>query len=303
MKKYNFTCDKCDKKILADEDRVVDIVNDDFDCPSCLGRSFTPKEDYSFVLKCGCDFSTSASFSELETYLNGGCPDSSPDIEAPANRHFHHITIKESNYFLYSRYLWQVQRTSANKMLSIGRNDFWEYLIHFTSSKRINEIKESDSICAKQTGYFSRTKGYGGKSLSVCLTEAPATVSDDFFKKFGSVGFVFRKSDLIHLGAQPIIHLSEKLIKTQIASKGFDDALVPFVQLYRPPKQHGAAKPYDYVFEREWRVPDDINFEDVKPVGLLFERKPTTGFFPDKRNWIAKLEMALKYGEIIIDKR
>ncbi|GEM_PF-4319271 len=144
--------------------------------------------------------------------------------------------------------------------------------------------------------------GQSKKSLSVRVTEAPATVSDDFFKKFGSVGFAFKKSDLIQLGAQPITHLSDSLIKTQIASKGFDDTLAPFVQLYRPPKRHSASKPYDYVFEIEWRVPSDILFDDAKSIGLLFERKQAEELLPEKKNWIAKTEMALNYGEKIIDK-
>jgi hypothetical protein len=112
-------------------------------------------------------------------------------------------------------------------------------------------------------------------------------------KAHGEYGFVFRKSDLMKIGGNPALYMRKPLI----VAKSFAPEVKPFVNLLRIPKIEPSQPRYDFLHEREWRVPTDIVLKSTLPFGVILPAAPRSLRFRGK-DGDTLLEMAGKYGEL-----
>ena len=151
---------------------------------------------------------------------------------------------------------------------------------------------ENQKIKAMPTGYFG--------APAVCLTDAPSKFGHEFKHRYGPFGIAFRKRDIISGGGGPSVYLLDKVIKKQNESCGFVPSLLPFLNVLRIPAtapKHIKAKRVDYLHDREWRFPGDIDFEHIEPIGIILpEGIPAEKFRgPDGEKLIS---IAWRYNEI-----
>lgn len=229
---------------------------------------------------------------------NTGCPNANEDVEAPASRPFHQLAVRDSDTALYNSYRWGSRGQSHKRLTLENMPDYWECLVHFTGEEGFLKILQSDLIETNPTGYYGKRPE---KTRSVCLTEAPLDFSARFFKSYGPIGFVFRKGELQKIGALPLMQLSQAAIQAQEDGGGFVDRLKPFVQLIRTTSTGSKGRRrYDWIHDREWRVPVSIDLSRVRPIGVVFS-EPVA--FTAKGNplWRAKIEAAIRYNEITLE--
>ncbi|MFO1043280.1 MAG: hypothetical protein U0941_15915 [Planctomycetaceae bacterium] len=111
------------------------------------------------------------------------------------------------------------------------------------------------------------------KSKAVCLTETTLPNWNELKAAHGEYGFVFRKRDVIALKGIPAIYLPQTLIDS-IESKGetLPETLWPYLTRLVP-RTNRRLKRHDYLHEREWRVPQDISFDQVAPYAVTFSKR------------------------------
>jgi hypothetical protein len=189
---------------------------------------------------------------------------------------------------LSAQFEW-VQRDRGSKSLKrAGRDDYWEGLIHFCTAEQFGAIHESGVIRACRTGYYRKP--------AVCLTEATAGGWDELKSLHGEFGFVFKKRDILKAGGGPVIYLSQHLIDTQRAHGGFDEKLKPFVNVVRTEYTDPERKRYDYLHEREWRMPADIILRRAKVYGVI------SGKFGQKtKGWENIFRAKIEYPEVVLE--
>lgn len=163
---------------------------------------------------------------------------------------------------------FKLHREQLGKLLRSRRPDYWDYVIHFCKYDAFISILRDGRLEARPTGLF--------KVPAVCMTDAPIHVASHF-TSYGEYGLVFSKAAVLVAGGGPAVYLNDQVIEAQKkhgppGTDGFSDALKPFVNVYRhkatAPK-HASAKFVDFLHHREWRVPHDINLQDVEPEGLV----------------------------------
>lgn len=273
-----------------------DAIEDDR-CPDC-NQSFI-ECNTSISISCPCGFDEAVSLDEAKGYFATGCPGNG-EFEAEANMTYHSLSVKGSGANKYDSYKWGAHGPSHTQLSLTDMPDYWEHLVHFTDEEGFLNILKTNVIKSSPAGYF--LKKYPGKSHAVCLTEAPLDYADRFFKRYGSYGFVFRKSDLQRIGAQPILTITPRLIEAQrkISSDdqlSFSDSLLPFIQLLRTESTDGKGSEYDWLFDREWRSPISIDLKTVRPVGVTFEYPIVYNQMIDDLT-SKKIEAAIQYQEI-----
>lgn len=275
---------------------VVDALREDR-CEVC--RSPLADSRPGFIpLVCPCGYSDSPDVEYAKSLLENGCPDATEDTEAPGNIKFHQLCARDSVQALYHSYRWSVHGPTHKKLMKEKMQDYWEYLVHFTDNAGFLKIMDSHILKAHSAGYYYKLDPAGTKA--VCLTETPLEYADRFFSKYGPIGFVFKKATLQKKGALPIVNLSKGMIKIQERAGGFAKEIKPFVQLIRTDSTGGAGDRYDWISDREWRVPADINLLRTAPIGMVYQEP--IGYRADEDAlWRAKVMATITYGEVRLD--
>lgn len=222
------------------------------DCPKC-GRDLELRESSIEIVCCVCQESMeAASLEEAGLLVNDFCG-------ACANNGVEHCTLHVSDSLQchQDEYEWMRSGRDPSRLTRKNRPDYWEGAVHFCSAEQFSSIYRDRRIRASRTGYF--------EVPAVCLTEAPANGWKELREIHGQFGFVFRKSDLIRAGGGPVLYLSEERIKAQAWHVG----LKALVNLLRIPSASGGKRAWDYLHEREWRMPIDIEFDALKPYAVV----------------------------------
>jgi hypothetical protein len=154
------------------------------------------------------------------------------------------------------------------------RPDYWEVVTHYTSPGSFIAALNDGRLTGAPTGFYgsrTRSRDLKLKSTAVCLSETPIEFNDELVETFGPFGFAFEKSKVLKMGGGPAINLPKKLIDahrlsanfpTNIA-RGWSDGLLPFV--------NKIDDDFNYLHEREWRIPGDVNLNDARPWLVLPE--------------------------------
>ena len=158
-------------------------------------------------------------------------------------------------------YDWARESKSIRPIIRVGRTDYWKAVVHFCTAEQFAEIQQTRTIRAAKTGYYS--------TPAVCLTEVPHTNWDDMRQRHGEFGYVFTKDELLRIGGGPALYVSDRLIAAQNAHGGFADAVKPFLNAMRRPGVNSEKPLHDFLHEREWRVPGDINLGETVPFGVV----------------------------------
>jgi hypothetical protein len=106
----------------------------------------------------------------------------------------------------------------------------------------------------------------------VCLSECNLPGLIGHAERYGRFGFVFRKEEVFRADGRPCAYLAEEQY-TLVAELGRSTTaslaaqrLFGLSNIYNPP---GFGKIQDYTHEREWRVFQDLRFDEIPPVALL----------------------------------
>jgi hypothetical protein len=159
-----------------------------------------------------------------------------------------------------AQYEFTTDGADGSSLARKGRHDYWEGLIHFCTREQFVSIFRTGKIVASPTGFFGLP--------AVCLTETPASECVELKAAHGEYGYVFRKGQLILEGANPAVYLQGDLLRSIRNAPGAE-ALHPFVNLLRTRQSEPGKKRYDYLHEREWRVPGDVDLEKTPPLGVI----------------------------------
>lgn len=191
--------------------------------------------------------------------------------------------------FRLAEYEWSRNPANPKQLRRVGRDDYWEGVVHFCTRKQFVSIFEEQKIRACRTGYF--------REPAVCLTETPMEFSSELKAVHGEYGFVFKKSRIIAAGGNPAIYMAPELIRAQSRAGGFDPAVKPFINLIRLKALHSGKSHYDFLHEREWRVPSDIDLRGVPPFAVIIPGETTRAKFKG-RDRDALLSAAMCYQEL-----
>lgn len=251
--KYKITCGHGHELELT-PDELDDVLQTDLSCPneSCGGRIIELEPD-QVHFNCVCMHETWASLEEAQWMTGEQCQECAD-------------TIGRSHYFIegslaghVAEYNFRRNTDSARKYLI--REDYWEYVTHFCRTDVFEKIVESRRIEARPTGYF--------KEPAVCLTDMPLHCADAIRNKVvfgGACGFVFKKKSLIKLGLAPAMNLYPHQIQRQKLRGGFDETIRPMV--------NKIDDQFNFLHEREWRVPQTIDFDKIPPFRVVLPKGP-----------------------------
>lgn len=171
---------------------------------------------------------------------------------------------------LYDRYDWAVNLKDPGPLHRKGRTDYWEGLVHFCDAQQFVSIYEQRTIKAAKTGLYV----YRDPELTkaVCLTESTIRNWDDIKQRHGEYGFVFRKKDIIALGGAPAFYISPEIeTRMRKCAHAVPASLWPYCQKLQLPIR-GKRSMNDFLHEREWRVPGDIDLDTVRPFAVTFQK-------------------------------
>lgn len=143
------------------------------------------------------------------------------------------------------------------------REDFSDLVFHFCRKDEFISILKSRTLRASPTGLYHKP--------AVCLTEVPFAYSEGLRAKHGNFGIAFIKRDILEYGGQPAIYITDALLDAPKRRGGFAPELEPFLNIIRPDflaLRHG-RKAFDWLHEREWRVGQAIDLNELTPIALL----------------------------------
>ena len=168
------------------------------------------------------------------------------------------------------------------------RPDFSEYVVHFTKDKPPISAKENPEENIKKIGKLNAkerlfsllndnrifaTRMPWTNKPAVCFTECTWSSLLDHANNYSRYGVGFKKNFLFLKGGGPAIYISPHLWEKQNkhvgdANEAFDSTLESFITPFCPPyatkaykAKYWKGKFIDYTHEREWRVPQDLNFK------------------------------------------
>jgi len=131
------------------------------------------------------------------------------------------------------------------------------------------------------------------------LTETPIEFAKDIRNAHGEYGVAFKKGDIIRSGGMPAVYIIPSLMDVQKLNGGFCNELKPFINILRL-KDKTKRKKHDFLFEREWRVDRDIDFDEIHPIGIILSESLSSLY--GRSDYIKKLEKYVyEYGEIQIE--
>lgn len=218
--------------------------------------------------------------------LKEACMLSDEGCNPCSDRGFGHIPfcVPDSWRYWWLIYRWTRDGRSKEDISRKMRNDYWEAVAHFCNAKEFISIFDDRRIIASSTGYFGAD--------AVCLTEAPASDWAEIAEHQGGFGYVFRKRDVKKIGGQPVIHMLDDYIDAQ-KKIGFAEEIKPFVQLIRLAKNTKGRRKCDFLHEREWRTPIDIDLDVVKPFAVVIPQ-----WRPKVKGWERIIEAAQEFEEL-----
>lgn len=157
------------------------------------------------------------------------------------------------------------------------RPDLSNYLAHFTSSRwpkahkdannptndykfksaldRLKNILATRKILASQLPWV-------GNHKAVCLTECPWSGLLGHTKQYSCYGLGFTKDFVFSKGGGPVFYVRADMFNAQHWENDFLPFVTPIWPEYAPLKRDfNNGKPLDFSHEREWRTPNDLEFE------------------------------------------
>ena len=241
----------------------VDELEETLDSETCPVKDcdapiveLEPPEVQVECTECGWD--EQCDWKDAMTWLWAECPRCQSNTQTSGD-----IRIVGSHSHAVGEYQNFCERADIKSFLRNERDDYWELIIHYTSRNNFLEIVESQKIKAMPTGYFD--------APAVCLTDAPVKFGHEFKHRYGPFGIAFRKKDIISNGGVPAVYLIDRVIEEQ-KGIGFAPSILPFLNVSRIPETapgHLKTKRVDYLHDRKWRYPGDIDFNYIEPVGIV----------------------------------
>lgn len=160
----------------------------------------------------------------------------------------------------------------------MSRPDISSYLAHFTSNKfpkgykdihnptnpymRVPAIKRLENIL-KDKKILASILPWTGALKAVCLTECPWTSLVEHTKQYSPYGVGFTKEFIFAKGGAPAYYVRPDYFRQQEWSNDAMTFVTPFWPEYatKEQKEKTKFKKCDYTHEREWRVPNDLEFD------------------------------------------
>ena len=268
-------------------DELEEILDSEM-CPECDAPIIDLKPSQLNVECIECGWEEQGDWRDIMPWLWLECPRCQSNTQTSGD-----IRLVGTSSHAIGEYQNFCEHADIKPYLRDGRDDYWELVVHYTSRDNFLEIMENQRIKARPTGYFGVP--------AVCLTDAPTKFSHEFKHRYGPFGVVFRKSDIIYGGGGPAVYLIDKLINEQMDSSGFAPLIQPFINVLRIPKtapKTAKAKRVDYLHDREWRYPSDLDFKNIEPVAIVLpDGIPADKFRgPNEKKLIS---IAWQYNEIV----
>ena len=118
----------------------------------------------------------------------------------------------------------------------------------------------------KSRTIFSSPMPLSGEASAVCFTECVWDALVAHGNRYSSYGVVFSKRTIFHAGGGPALYVRGDILRSQI--NNIPKALSAFLVPFDPDAQLHQGVIQDWIHEREWRLPEPINFEysDVRYV-------------------------------------
>lgn len=281
---FVLACPRKGHELRIDATAMEDWLYDfDFLCPVCWeSKRRTKLEliDGDLRLECVvCDEVVEAhDFEEASSVLSEGC---GPCFDRGFGSGYLHF--RGSWGYHYAIYDWTRNGRSCDGLTREGRTDYWEGVVHFCKPDEFVSIYRQRKIKASPTGYFGVP--------AVCLTEATRENWNELQATHGGFGFIFKKRDILAAAGGPALYMTEDQIACQ-RRLGFAKEVKPFVQLLRIPSIWKGKKRSDWLHEREWRVPADIDLDVITPYAVVIaDYRPS-------RDWKAVIEAAREFEEL-----
>ncbi len=283
---YKLKCNN-NHEIELDLTDLQETLKEYYSCEKC-NEDFISMEPHEVIIECPvCAWNDHSDLSNAIAWLDQECPNCSKNLLGTQS-----LYIYGSFQYECENYYEHCKRNTSKKVKRIDRPDYWEAVIHFTNQNKLITILKENTINAYPTGLL--------KGEAVCLTEVPMEFTSEIRKKFGDYGIVFKKSDILRFGGGPAVYLTDEVIDGQ-KQNGFCNEIIPFLNVVRIPSTapiNNPSKRVDYLHEREWRVPKNIDLSILKPLGLLFpEGTPAQKF--SYKEWKVLIDYAFKFGEFI----
>lgn len=255
-------------------------------CPKCEKDivSVIPEE---ISMECPlCTYDDRTHWSEVVNWFIRDCPN--------CGKHGFDSSLHINGSFQFETETYEniVDVVNTNPYKKGSRPDYWEIVTHYCTREEFLSILKHGIIRSSETGYF--------RKKAVCLTETPIAYASEIREVHGNYGIAFRKKQIVENNGQPVIHLTDDLIKAQKNHSDFSDKIKPFIQLLRIPStapRSQKAKKVDFLHEREWRVSSDISFNKIKPIGVVLPSGHAYLKFAGT-DWEELIGLAYLYGEI-----
>lgn len=275
---YTISCPN-GHELEADADEVETYL----DCPSCpeCEEDFCSIDPELFMQCSYCQDEVPCDWESAVGCSLHGCTRCETNIDTASEMY-----VAGSHRQVVWEYLDYIKSTNSAAHLANDRLDYWEVVIHFCTEEELVSILASKTIKAAVTGYFGLP--------AVCLTETPLPYSDRIRAKHGTHGFAFKKSDILGLGGGPALYIPERILASQ-KQVGLCKEIMPFINLLRTRATHPSKRKYDFLDEREWRVPTNIDLNSVRPLGLIFPKGSCFERFGGA-DWRNLITWAVEYG-------
>jgi hypothetical protein len=253
--------------------------------PICTRCSTYQELQTNVVLECPIctQVYNAGSFDEVRTVLDTACEQC-----LEMGDHSSDFQIQGSWGYAIAQYDWSRDGKNPQALERSGRTDYWEGVIHFCTRDQFISIYRDRILRAQPTGYFTLP--------AVCLTETPIASSRELQQRHGEYGFLFKKSQLIAIGGNPAIYLAPEILRAQ-ETVGTHAKLKPFVNLLRVGSLHPDSTHYDFLHEREWRVPHDISLDQHAPFAVIIPGSTSAAKFSGQ-DWGFLLDAANEFSEL-----
>lgn len=269
----------------------IKVLCEHIDCEHPEAMEFTPSEFRDWLEEgefgcccCGHEFSVmnlqitcalctaEIEYLNLDHLLNDILCDPCPECAARWGvDEFRTIFVEGSWSEAYFIYDWTRKGNDMESLERKGRTDYWEGLVHFCSAEEFIAIYRMRRITAAPTGLYGRRDP--NASQAVCLTETTQPNWDELKSRHGDYGFVFRKRDVIRLSGAPAIYLPQSILdRLERRGERIPPTLWPFLNKLAIPSVTPGVR-HDFLHEREWRVPRDIDFSAIQPYAVTFPKR------------------------------
>ena len=285
--KYLISCSKGHKVKVTAENLEEWLEEECCQTTGCDGEIVDVEPNEISVECVDCGWAETSPWDEAIRWLWVDCPRCASNTGTSGN-----VRIVGSKSHAIGEYESFCDSIDTRPFKREGRPDYWEIIVHYTKRTTFLKIFNEKKIEAAPTGFF--------RLPAVCLTEAPITFSAEFRSRYGPYGVAFRKSDLLKAGGGPAIYLPDVLIRAQNSENGFHESLKPFLNVVRIPATAPAgvcAKKVDFLFDREWRFPTDIDFNKLRPLGVVLPEGATIKKF-DGPEWRDLIHIAWNFREL-----